>query len=121
MNLILANIQKDMAYSMYVFLFLVSAYGSVLFAWWWIKKGSASAVYAYVTFMLLGEAIESIIAVKARHFWMAGKLLEYQEFLCSWTWKMRTSITLIAITCIVIHMTYRAIFQPVIKDYSGKG
>ena len=44
--------------TLYVFTTVASAIGFGLFSWWWLKKGSATPVYSYITLLFGAQAIE---------------------------------------------------------------
>ena len=49
----------DIGTSVSVILSVVSLYGFCLFVWWWKKNDGASAVYVYLTILLLGIGIDN--------------------------------------------------------------
>jgi hypothetical protein len=100
---------SDISVLLYIVTIAVCFYGAILFFAWWMKKGAASAVYIYVTLLLLGQGFQSLLSLQARWLWLTGQIDKYEEFLCSWAWHSRTVLTLIACAAIVFHMTYRAI------------
>jgi len=90
---------------------LVALYGAFLFLWWWEKKGRASAVFAYVTFMFIGEILESSLSLYARYLYFKDNHDGYYNFVNSWIWPGRKIITLIAFLLIVVHMSYKVFVQ----------
>jgi hypothetical protein len=104
----MGNFSQDPAAWMYVISLSIALYGTVLFAWWWGKSGAASSVFIYVTFVFLGEVIESALSLYARFLYFTCNLTEYAAYLSSWAWPLRKLFTILALSAIVIHMTYRA-------------
>ena len=99
---------RDLAYWLYIITIVVAAFGAALFTWWWIKKGKASAVYMYVTILLLGEAVSSTLSLWARHLWFTASNDVYVGFLRSNLWAFRHFVVLVGLLLLVCHMTYRA-------------
>ena len=91
----------------YLATIVLTLYGAGLFAWWWIKKGQASAVFAYVLMIFLGEFVESCVALYARSLAMCDEVAHHL-LLMSPAWPSRKSVTVLALAAIVIHMSYRA-------------
>lgn len=83
----------------------VSAYGFVLFLGCWIHKKSASSVYIYITFLLLGMAIDNGCEAYARYQWIQFGLDTFRK--TAW-WPMRLVIELVALSSLIGHMTLRA-------------
>lgn len=84
---------------------IVSAYGFLLFIGCWIYKKDASAVYAYVTFLLLGMAIDNACEAYARYQWINCGVDEFRKTI--W-WPMRLIIGMLSLSALVGHMTLRA-------------
>ena len=93
---------------------VLAIYGSGLFFWWWAKKRSASAVFAYVSFLFVGEIVEVSMSLYARYLLIASRE-EYTTFLLGPYWPFRKIVTLIAFICIIIHMSHRAFGNPVYR------
>lgn len=105
----IANFWSDITVWIYIVTIAVCFYGAGLFFWWWMRIGYASAVYVYVTFLLLGQGFQALLSLQARWLWLTMQFDSYKEFLCSWVWHSRTILALVACAAIVFHMTYRAI------------
>jgi hypothetical protein len=88
---------------------LSAIYGCGLFLWWWIKKGGASSVFAYVTFIFLGEVVESSMSLFARVLWLSCTMETHAKLMSSLFWPARKLVTLGALLFIVIHMSWRAV------------
>jgi len=101
---------KDPALWIYLLTLLVSLYGSGLFFWWWIKKRGASSVFMYVTFIFLGETIETAITMGARYRWVSCGIDSWHAYVNSWFWPLRMVVLTGALLFIVVHMTWR-VFQ----------
>ena len=99
---------SDLTYWLYVLTIVISTYGSALFLWWWIKKGSATTVYSYVTFLLLGEAFSASLSLFARHLFLTEDVEAYAMFIRSPIWPFRHLLVFMALTVLVCHMSYRA-------------
>jgi hypothetical protein len=95
----------------YITSLFVSLYGAILFFWWWARVGKASSVFMYVTFIFLGEAVESLMSLNARMLHLACNSKGYETFIASWIWPGRKILTVIALAAIVVHMTWK-IFHP---------
>lgn len=100
----------DLAWWLYFLTCIVSWYGFWLFLWWWLKQGKASAVYAYVTFLLLGIALSTSGSIYVRHFKFHDPDV-WLELMGTWWWGARLWVTLISVTAIVGHMSYRAFWK----------
>ena len=85
-----------------VILAIISFYGFCLFSWWWIKKGSASSVYAYVDFLLLGISIRSIVD---------AFIIVHPEIIDTWIWIARLLLCFLFVGAIVLHMSYRVFIK----------
>ena len=86
----------------------IATYGTVLFFWWWGRKGAASSVFAYVTFIFLGEMLESGMSTYARMLRLGSDQADYIAFISCAAWPGRKLVTMLALAFIVIHMSYRA-------------
>jgi hypothetical protein len=99
---------SDLAYWLYVFTILISIYGTSLFVWWWVKMGKASAVYVYVTLLIIGEGISSGMSLYARHLFLTDGYEVYTAYLKSGVWPYRHLLVFMALVMLVGHMSYRA-------------
>ena len=97
----------DIVSIIYFLTALVATYGFVLFATWWRVRGSASTVYKYVTFLLLGSSIQFWLALKSRGMVLDG---DYSG-LSAWWWNWRCVVSFVFISAIVGHMSYRVFWQ----------
>ena len=103
----------DITFWLYSLTAFGGAYGAVLFSWWWYKKGSASSMYAYITFLYYGFFYCHIINVWARYLRFATPE-KYIEFMSGPLWISKTIPILIIIITINTHITFK-IFNPVIE------
>jgi hypothetical protein len=107
----MANFSSDPSSWAHMLNLLVSSYGLCLFIWWWAKRGEASHVYMYVTILLFGEAMDAAIVIYAEYLrlfisdWTHDTFMQY-----SLLWPLRKVPSLIAISCIVVHMSFRAFY-----------
>ena len=99
-------IDFDIPTIIYAFCCLVSAYGFGLFAWWWKRIGSATEVYAYVTFLFLGILITAAIGIYSRYLHVVNER-HYDTFVDSVWWGLGPMLVLAVLCAIVIRMTRR--------------
>lgn len=104
----MADYLSDLTVWVYVLTMLISIYGAGLFGWWWIKKGAASSVFAYVTFIFVGESIDTGVALYARTLHVRCLYAEYAFILDSLWWSLRGTVVLASLCFIVVHMSWRA-------------
>lgn len=104
----------------YLVAILISLYGTCLFIWWWGKNGNPSSVFAYVTFIFVGELQESATSLIARIIRLSGNADYYLQFLSSLWWTGRKTITIMALGALVLHMTWRAFFKKFRKIRNGE-
>ena len=104
----MGNYLHDPTIWVYLVTLLISTYGAGLFSWWWIKKGAASSVFAYVTFIFLGEVVESGMSMYARMLRLGHDQADYTTFIACVLWPGRKLVTMLALVFIVVHMSYRA-------------
>jgi hypothetical protein len=91
----------------YVLVLAVSLYGAGLFLWWWSKKGKATNIYIYVTFIFVGEVIETAVVMWSRFLVLTGQASAKEIFQGSAFWSLRKVVLLIALSLIVVRMTQR--------------
>jgi len=60
-------INSDITFYIYFLAVFVSLFGFFLFGWWWIRIGSATDVYIYVSLIFLTNAFSDSIALYARY------------------------------------------------------
>ena len=99
---------NDLTFLLYIAVTVVSLYGFVLFLWWWTRTRTfkVGPVYAYVTFLLLGLAIDHGLATLVR----AYRFISHDTYTAmhvSWWWPARTVLLLACISLIVLHMSWR--------------
>lgn len=96
----------EIGVSMAVFKAVVSLYGFALFVGWWVHKGSASAIYVYLTMLLLGLGIDNSVEAIARYQWITCGVdaIRYTPW-----WPARLIIGTFALCALVGHMTVRVI------------
>jgi hypothetical protein len=99
---------NDPTIYIYLVTLLIAIYGSCLFGWWWISKGKASSVFAYVTFIFIGEIVESSMSLMARVLWVTRGLEYHRMLMESVFWPGRKLVTMVALAFIVAHMSWRA-------------
>ena len=104
----MADYLSDPTIWVYLLTLLIAIYGVGLFTWWWIKKGSASSVFAYVTFIFLGEMVESSMSLYSRVLRIECGQAIHEAFATGYLWPARKLVTMAALAFIVIHMSYRA-------------
>jgi hypothetical protein len=105
----MVNFLLDETMVIYLCVLLVSIYGSGLFLWWWIKRGEATNIYAYVTLIFIGETIETGIVGWSRYLVLSGLKPLHEIFQGTIFWPARKVVLLIALTLIVVRMTYRLV------------
>lgn len=98
---------------LYLLIVILSLYGFGLFVWWWKKMGKASAVYKYITFLLLGIAMEHSVNLYARVCLHHGCYKKLINCITSTIWSARLYLVIICIGFIVFHMSYRAFFKKI--------
>jgi len=103
-------VKNDLVLWIYSLTALVSLYGFCLFAWWWKKRGRASAVYGYVTFILLGITLYNTGSGYVRWYRYTDHD-HYMDLMGTWWWTGRLWIILLSVLAIVIHMSYRVFWQ----------
>jgi len=97
----------DLALFTYIALAVISSFGAALFIGWLVHSSyRATSVYLYVTLLISGEAIRSWINVQGRLYALANDGSFYL-FSQGWYWPSRNILSLVALTAIVAHMTYR--------------
>jgi hypothetical protein len=104
----MADYLRDPTIWVYLVTLLIAFYGAGLFSWWWIKKGRASSVFAYVTFIFLGEIMESGMSLYARVLRIGYGQSAHEAFTSCALWPTRKLVTILALAFIVTHMSYRA-------------
>ena len=104
----MADYLSDPTIWVYLVTLLIAFHGVGLFSWWWIKKGRASSVFAYVTFIFLGEIVESGMSLYARVLRIGYGQTAHEAFTSCALWPTRKLVTMLALAFIVIHMSYRA-------------
>jgi hypothetical protein len=98
----------DIGISVSVILAVVALYGFCLFSWWWLKHDGASAVYIYLTILLLGIGIDNTVEAYVRFTWINTHADVIRFTL--W-WPMRMVVEVVALCSLVGHMTYRVIMK----------
>ena len=87
---------------------IICLYGFGLFAWWWRRVGSATEVYAYVTFLYLTGSIPLGLGVLQR--WSYYNALEFHEYYIHSLWYGFRTIPLgVTLLLIVGRMTQRVL------------
>lgn len=104
----MGNLFNDVGFIVYFIDVILSAYGAGLFSWWWLKNGTASSVFAYVTLIFLGELVEAIFSLYARYTIIIMGAHSHYELIMGAFWPTRKTVTIIALACVVVHMSYRA-------------
>ena len=99
----------DATVLIYIAILVVAIYGTCLFTWWWVKNRRASSVFVYVTFVFVGEAIETGIALWSRMLGMYYSAEHKDAFQAIFLWPGRKIVILGALTALVVHMTVRLI------------
>ena len=95
---------------LYFLIFVISGYGSVLFAYRWIIIKRVSVVYGYITLVFIGEFIRNGIDFYARVIHICNTSA-FDNLSSTKLWSIRLIIILIALSAIVFHMSYRALLQ----------
>lgn len=98
----------DIPTVVYFFCCLVSAYGFGLFAWWWRRVGSATEVYAYITFLFFGVGTTSAIGIYSRYLHEISEP-KYHLFVDSFWWSIGPLSVLGVLTAITVRMTRRVL------------
>jgi len=100
---------RDLALCTYWAMALVATFGSVLFVWWLMRnRFRATSVYLYVTVLFVGEAVRSWINIQGRLHALENDG-SFLIFSLGWFWPGRNILSLLAITAIVVHMSYRVL------------
>jgi hypothetical protein len=87
---------------------IICLYGFILFAWWWRRIGSATEVYAYMTFLYLTATIPLGVGVWQR--WLYHNQPEFHDYYIHSNWYgIRTIPLIIALILITGRMTQRVI------------
>jgi hypothetical protein len=95
----------DIGFSMNVFKASVCSYGFGLFMWWWFREGKASTVYACVTFLLFGLAIDNIVEGYVRYMWIN---FGEDTFRKTFWWPLRLVPSTLVLCGLVWHLTVKA-------------
>ena len=100
---------NTISYAVYVAVLIVTAYGSILFFWWWAKcRFQASAVFLYVMFLFMAKFYSMAVTVQG-YTMRINNPLEFAVYAeSSWAWATRLVPLLIVLICIVGHMSWRA-------------
>jgi hypothetical protein len=107
----------DFATILYLLALLSSLYGVCLFGWWWIKNGSASFAFGFVTAVFFGQVVERSIGLYTR-FLLYTSEAKYDAFILSPYFGGRIIVSVIATFAIVIYMTTR-VYKGVHKKYQN--
>ena len=97
---------NDLTSCTYIYNMIVGFYGFILFLYWAIKKGGASAWYLYVMVLLLSSVITSSFQLSARYFFLCDDVL-YEKLLMSWLWAAKSWIASVVLTCIAAHASFK--------------
>ena len=84
----------------------VGLYGFSLFAWWWKKIGSATEVYAYVTFLFFGILTSAVIGIYSRYLHVLSEP-RYHAYVNSLWWGLGPIMILLVLLAICGRMTRR--------------
>jgi len=84
----------------------VGIYGFSLFTWWWKKIGSATEVYAYVTFLFFAIFISASIGIYSRYLHVISEP-RYHAYVNSFWWGTGPVMILIVLLAICGRMTRR--------------
>jgi len=103
---ILNLMQGDMTFTLHIVSTIFALYLAVFFLRWWIAKGSASTVYAYITIMLVGIAIRGGFEMMARYYFLTD-MDRFTAFCHSSVWTARLVIQLIAMVFLAAYITRR--------------
>lgn len=57
----------DVTFYIYALAAFAGLFGFFLFSWWWMRVGSATDVYIYVSFLFLTNAFSDTVALYARY------------------------------------------------------
>ena len=107
------NFWNTISYAVYVAILIVTAYGSILFFWWWAKcRFKATAVYLYVMSLFIAKFYSMYITVQGYTLRTQDPIAFATYAESSATWSTRLVPLLIVLTCIVVHMTWRAFSLP---------
>jgi hypothetical protein len=96
----------DIPTVIYMACLAVGVYGFSLFTWWWKKIGSATEVYAYITFLFLGISISAGIGIYARYLHEISEP-KYHTFVNSFWWGIGPTLILLVLVAICFRMTKR--------------
>lgn len=86
---------------------VVGCYGGFLFLWWWFVLGKASSVYAMVTIIFFGFAVQNAIGLYHRHclFFAPETCVDHMT---GAVWNLKDLLTFIGVVMLVGAMTLRA-------------
>ena len=104
----------DITFWLYLFNFILSTGGFIIFAWWWWKIGRTTEIYAYITLLFLSDALLFGGNVHIRIL----KSLDPQaalQMLDSLRWHLRTTLHAIILSLILWRMLKR-----ILKTYKYK-
>ena len=103
---------SDIAIWSYIYIFLVSLWGFILFEWWRRKSDHASEVYVYIELLMIANVIYYGFNTYARWMFLNDPSViidtPYENFITGIFWKARAIPVAILISCIVFRMTLRA-------------
>jgi hypothetical protein len=105
---VLNLLQTDTPFLLYFISALISGYGVLLFTWWWVRQKNASPVYIYVTVILIGMCNRNGVELVGRYYVVTCPNT-FIEFTKMWFWSARVSVQLVAVSFMVVHMTYRVL------------
>jgi CheY-like chemotaxis protein len=93
----------DIAYMIHLATFVTALVGFAVFLWWWIKRGKATIVYAYVTGLFGATAASQYTEAILRRLWIVDRE-QYRVLVDSDLWGVRGSVLLFMLIAIVGHM-----------------
>ena len=106
--------------TLYVFTTVASAIGFGLFSWWWLKKGSATPVYSYITLLFGAQAIEQGVEGLTYYYFATSNPIGNQ-IVNSVIWPVRLLLVGVIVAIIVFHVISRIKTQMIrIKSFEKR-
>ena len=97
-------ILADHALFVYLVATILATYGSGIFLGYWVYVGRASFVYACVSLLLVGEALQNVAALISRYEYVTEGTT---SCLSKWWWPFRNYVSILAVLLLVGGMTIK--------------
>lgn len=109
---------SDLTVWLYLAIVIISGAGCVLFVANWVRLGTATRVYKYVTFLLLGHAIKQSVELYSIWVRESGDMLGFLNLIHSWFWDFRLFFVIVPLAALVGKMYWRTFVR--IRSGDGK-